>query len=701
MLRRYRSAMRQLQVDSGGTAKPSLRMPAPVLPDSAIPPAADSADRFRTSTAHARGRSPAIRLLAKLSSMWTAAFLIAVIAAVLGTATYYERAFGRLAAAQVIYHAVWFQALWALIALNIFGAAAVRFPWRRRQWGFVIVHVGLLTLMAGFWISAYRLDGSLVVPTGTTESTIRGDRDRLTVVENENADARRIAISFQALPLTSLPSFPRFAVSPLFPMEPPGLRRGEPLGVLLSSRTQDRWLRDALLCPPDFPRITVTGSVLWGAPELALGVGTAEDPPAVKVTLRIRPPGQEEQVLPPIFLSEAGEKESDLGIVTVGLARTRSRLLAADLLKPADQLAAERTVVVYRGETSYRVLVGDTFPHQVELTDDLAIEMVQALERPVFNDEQLSDDPQGALEPLLIVRVGEGKGAERKWRMAPVFAFHPASLSVLPANPDAAELRYEHPVLHSGGAGQGVTAVAVLTPDNDIVLHAISRTRGCLPGQRLAAGATTDWALVQGAAMPMQGIAQVTFFAHARAVPQPIVVAGKNAERATRWLEIEAQRGNARGRAWVARSDGGSGSARISLDDGSAVLVRYDPEIYDLITENGFSVRLERFIERRDPGGTKVAGYESDISILPVDGQPQPRRISMNEPLTWNGVTLYQSSFEPERDAQGMPIPGRYQASVFTAATDPGRFCKYLGSLTLVAGMVLMYLLNRRLPVTR
>ena len=676
-------------------------MPAPVLPDSTIPPAANSADRFRTSTAHGRGRSPAIRLLARLSTMWTAAFLIAVIATVIGTATYYERAFGRLAAAQVIYHAWWFQAIWALVALNIFGAAAVRFPWRRRQWGFVVVHVGLLTLMAGFWISSYRLDGMLVVPTGETASTIRGHRDRLTVVENENADARRIGVSFQALPLTTLPSFSRFALSGIFPPEPPGLRRSDPLGVLLSPHPRDRWLRYALLCPPDFPRITVTGSVLWGAPEMALGVGTAEDPPAVKVALRIRPPGQEEHVLPPVFLSEAGERDSDLGIVSVALGRTRSRLLAADLLKPADQLAAERTVVVYSRETAHRVLVASTFPQQVELADDLAIEIVQALERPIFSEDQLTDDPEGVLEPLLVVRVGEGKGEARRWRMAPVFAYHPASLSVLPAKVGAAELRYEHPVLHTGGAGQGVSAVAVLTPDDDVVLHAISRTRGCLPGQRLAAGATTDWALVQGTAMPMQGIAQVTFLAHARATPQPIVVAGQNAERATRWLEIEAQRGAARGRAWVARSDGGSGSARIALDDGSAVLVRYDPEIYDLIARNGFSVRLERFIERRDPGGTKVAGYESEVVILPVDGQPVSRRISMNEPLTWNGVTLYQSSFEPERDSQGMQIPGRYQASVFTAATDPGRWCKYLGSLILVAGMVLMYILNRRLPVTR
>jgi hypothetical protein len=202
----------------------------------------------------------------------------------------------------------------------------------------------------------------------------------------------------------------------------------------------------------------------------------------------------------------------------------------------------------------------------------------------------------------------------------------------------------------------------------------------------------------------MQATATVTWLPHARQQPRPIVVTGANAPNATRWLEVEATRGTAKGRTWIARSDGGEGVARIQLDDGSGVLLRYDPDVYDLKAKHGFSVRLERFIEQRDPGGESVSGYASDIIIVPADpadGEPISRRMQMNEPVTFGGATLYQTSFIPARDRNGQPIPGRYLASVFTAATDPGRICKYAGSAILVAGMILLYLLNRRVPVTR
>lgn len=675
-------------------------VPSDLTPEPA--PAVPAADRFRTSSEHAKGRSPAMRLLARMSSMWTAAALIGVIAIVIGIATYYERAYGRIAVAQMVYHAWWFQGLWLLIAINIFGAAAVRFPWRRRQLGFVVVHAGLLTLMAGFWVSAYRLDGILEVPTGGSASQIRLDRDRLTVVEHEGADARRIGVSFQALSLTDLPSLLRFSLDPVWPLPPPQMRRGDPLTVLLSSASSDRWRYGALLVPDGFPHIAVTGVVRWGSEQLTIGPGVAGDPPAVELTLRVRTPGAEEMALDPVILTESGTREHDIGPAQVTLARTRSQLLAADLLRPVTDLPEVPTLVVYHRGQAHRVAVAETLPQEVTLSDHLAIVITSAVERPVFRGHSLDDEPEAALDPLLIVRVGEGPVTTRTWRMVPAFAFHPASLSVLPAQVDGAELIYEHPVLRSGGAGQGINAAIVLTP-TEPVLTALSRTRGRLPGVRMVANTDAQWPLVGGEGMPMQATATVTYLPQARPTPRPILVAGKDAERATRWIEVEARRGTARGRAWIARSDANpdAGSARLELDDGSNVLLRYDPEVYDLVKEHGFSVRLERFIERRDPGGERVAGYESEIVVEPVKGDPLAQRVAMNEPVTYGGATLYQSSFMPEFDAHGRPIPGRYASSVFTAATDPGRVLKYFGSLVLVAGMVLMYLLNRRLRVTR
>ena len=54
-----------------------------------------------------------------------------------------------------IYHSWWFAGLNALLALNVLNAALIRFPWKRRQIGFLITHAGILVLLAGSWVSYY------------------------------------------------------------------------------------------------------------------------------------------------------------------------------------------------------------------------------------------------------------------------------------------------------------------------------------------------------------------------------------------------------------------------------------------------------------------------------------------------------------------------------------------------------------------
>ncbi len=56
--------------------------------------------------------------------------------------------------------------------------------------------------------------------------------------------------------------------------------------------------------------------------------------------------------------------------------------------------------------------------------------------------------------------------------------------------------------------------------------------------------------------------------------------------------------------------------------------------------------------------------------------------ISMNEPLKYKGLTIYQASFQEEN---GQPV-----ASIFSVNQDPGRWVKYLGSLIMTIGIVLL-----------
>jgi hypothetical protein len=94
-----------------------------------------------------------LRIYEFLASLKLAVVLILLLACLLGLATFVEANFGTAAVGFLIYHTWFFAALLALLATNIFCAASIRFPWKRHQTGFVITHVGLLTLLTGSAIS--------------------------------------------------------------------------------------------------------------------------------------------------------------------------------------------------------------------------------------------------------------------------------------------------------------------------------------------------------------------------------------------------------------------------------------------------------------------------------------------------------------------------------------------------------------------
>ena len=88
-----------------------------------------------------------------LASLQFAVVLIALLAVVLGLGTFVESGFGTEAVKFGVWNTWWFTLLNALLAVSIFCAAAIRYPWQRHQTGFVITHIGLLVLLAGCLMS--------------------------------------------------------------------------------------------------------------------------------------------------------------------------------------------------------------------------------------------------------------------------------------------------------------------------------------------------------------------------------------------------------------------------------------------------------------------------------------------------------------------------------------------------------------------
>lgn len=97
-----------------------------------------------------------------------------------------------------------------------------------------------------------------------------------------------------------------------------------------------------------------------------------------------------------------------------------------------------------------------------------------------------------------------------------------------------------------------------------------------------------------------------------------------------------------------------------------------------------FAVTLKQFKVERYEGSQKPSSFSSQVR---VNGGPAST-ISMNEPLAVQGITLYQASYE---DAKPRPT-----VSIFSVNQDPGRIWKYLGSLLIVLGSILLFAVKYR-----
>lgn len=105
-----------------------------------------------------------------------------------------------------------------------------------------------------------------------------------------------------------------------------------------------------------------------------------------------------------------------------------------------------------------------------------------------------------------------------------------------------------------------------------------------------------------------------------------------------------------------------------------------------------FGIRLEKFDIERYQGTADPSSYQSRVTV--IDGNyTQKALIKMNEPLTYKGLTFYQASYE---DGQPRPV-----TSILSVNQDPGRPMKYFGSLLIVLGSILLFVMKLRQKKSR
>jgi hypothetical protein len=108
-----------------------------------------------------------------LGSLQMAVILLVAFAAVLAVGTVVESRFTGRIAQELVYRTWWFALLLTFLSVNILFAALKKWPWKKHQTGFLITHLGLLTMLAGgVWNAASGTD-ALVELVDSAEPAIQ------------------------------------------------------------------------------------------------------------------------------------------------------------------------------------------------------------------------------------------------------------------------------------------------------------------------------------------------------------------------------------------------------------------------------------------------------------------------------------------------------------------------------------------------
>ncbi len=631
-----------------------------------------------------------------LASLKLAVISISSLAAVLAYGTYFESRHGTPAAQEYVYQSVGFSILLAFLGTNVLCAALIRYPWKRRQIGFLVTHAGLITLIVGAWWGfQYSDEGQAGAPEGGVIDKLVRTQDP--VVRVRPIDARtgkmdgEFELPFKGGPfdwpegksqVISKPKDPfKVAVKAYYPAS--ARKR-----VRLATQDGTPMLRlRPKVKPPGakaFADVFEDPEQRWFAiPERAMGhrVSRKAGPAKFAFLYVDRPEIVEDFLNPP-------ENPGDLGVAR---------------LRYADRSGKART---------FEVRIDDARPDRpIPLPDsDLTATFVAAERRDTENPSfvQMLGDSQ-----LSVVKFNVRKGSGPEVLHAG-FAAQPMIPAVLPTEKgrrqDEALVTigyYRPPALGGGGMAGNFGAVEVMGDPQGRLYYRVFGRDQAPPPDGQSKGSRT--AVLKGKPGPLKIDEDVVAFGGNPNMPMTLAFRAEayipSAEDKVIYVPFEldvGKRGNGLAavllemtagdetkEVWLQRPPGlVSRFTPVSFKSGKEFEVAYDFDRKDL----GFSLKLNNFEVGFDPGTAQASSFASEVTLTDeAKGiKDRPITISMNQPLTHRQYTFYQSSYERLVDPRTERPTGEFQ-SVLQVGHDAGRTLKYVGSLLVVLGSFLQF----------
>ncbi|HLA83237.1 MAG TPA: hypothetical protein VJL29_00465 [Thermoguttaceae bacterium] len=649
------------------------------------------------------------------SSSALATTMIGLVAAVLAWATWVENAYGTAAVQFGIYQSWWFAALLALLGVNVLAAALIRFPWQRKQIGFLIVHAGILVLLAGCWISQKKgVHAELHLYEGDSGTQAMAEEQQLTLAVRrtgprpddrdskdsaaDSSDTRIVEIPFRPGPFNWV-DYDRLGWFPW------------------------RWAhRDrGIVFDEDGVRLEVLdycgNSRRVAVPELRLRL------PA-EATLTVR------EVAAPHLVHRTllvGSQAWAAARITFQMATSAAETNAFRDSRPVGPLGRLGQIVLHAGGKKYPLAVEDLEGKgSVPLGDSgLRVELGR------LDPESLrvllavyARDDEAKSSGLLLLNAARPE-LDQQDRTNGVWGTYWFARSERPASEETEKKKTSDEKKSSPEENKDATAEdshvvpedvarAAAEPRVDILQGADRKLyyRAWRGGRVETIGELPDDGsdvVVFADMNPPLKLAVASFLPAARPEDRVVPIA----------FDKEGLGGQSRVRArltvaghgrtfWLADSAGDDSSESFggARGKGRMAMLRLARPIVDL----GFQVRLREFTCEFDPGTSRASHYESRVDFLTADKEALPLEenvaIALNRPARFTDPTSgrtyrifqmgYDGPYAPEQLGMKLPEETKKQRdgiyrSILAVAYDPGRELKYTGCLMIMAGIMVMY----------
>jgi hypothetical protein len=635
-----------------------------------------------------------IRAAKILGSLQLAVTLLILFAGavVLGTLT--ESAYTQKIAQELVYRSWWFVFLLFMLSVNIFFAAAKKWPWKKHQTGFVITHIGLITMLVGGILNGIGGTDATIALVDTNDlSLLKPIRSAYGLVPQASShyaynDIYEINIVAKASKNRQVD----FEGGPLPWHAGTDLRVGRDPWLVILSALQNPFGRGWSVDLDSGDRLEAINYLPSARFEpYSPAPINREAFPALKVQLRTpRMPNPMEHWLA-FEIGKQWPKQSRMPVLTQFLGACPEGLLPEFFTPPsAKELGAKGVLVIRAGGRNHRLDVNAL------LKEAKWVEVGQGMQVKINSYEDGPGGKDGTAYPAVEVECKQG-GMQGKFKVFARFAGKVIDVNAkefVEQKMGSPWLFWLHPSDMHWGDDQlrGVLDFVLggdgklyyrdfANRDRDGKAEFVCESSGQAEVDRdypiwskmLFRFRVTDFlprAVEQDRYVPID------------AVPGKETDADKIQATPAIQFRLSDRTGKKQQDFWV-----GMGREEMAQVGTSQYRVRFGQKQRPL----GFEIKLERAEQTVDPGTRAAATFTSFVEISdPSNGiKGKKEEITMNKPLEYGGYTFYQSNYTRTafNDALGRPV----SISGFTVSNDPGIGLKYLGSCFLILGITCMF----------